>query len=154
MAVKWYGAKILAEVHAKAEAKMSIGAQMIATHAKNSMREPKHGKPGPQTQRSAPGEPPAAQHGGAGLQGDITWEKPMPLVRRVGTNMKVGLWMELGTRAHFIRRRKAKALHFVGAGGEDVFVRNVHHPGTLPRPFLRPAMDACRDRIRALFGRP
>ncbi|UXE04399.1 tail assembly chaperone [Mycobacterium phage Funsized] len=43
-----------------------------------------------------------------------------------------------GSRAHFIRARRAEALHFFWHGRE-MFRRSVWHPGTRPRPFLRNA---------------
>lgn len=41
-----------------------------------------------------PGEPPYKQTGR--LRASITWEKPAPMVRRVGTNVKYGRNQELG----------------------------------------------------------
>lgn len=44
-----------------------------------------------------------------------------------------------GTRPHIIRPRTAKALRFV-IGGQVVYARVVHHPGTRARPFLDRAL--------------
>lgn len=44
-----------------------------------------------------------------------------------------------GTRPHIIRPRRAKALRFV-VGGQVVYARVVHHPGTRARPFLDQAL--------------
>lgn len=44
-------------------------------------------------------------------------------------------FVEAGTPPHDIRPKKAAALRFV-MGGEIVFRRLVHHPGTAERPFM------------------
>ena len=127
MAVVWHGEKVMAQIHARAEAKMDASAEILVKHVKDSMREPKSGlegkKPGKGflTQRSAPGESPAVQYGH--LLRSIIQENIGRLARRVGTNMEYGLYLELGTK-------KMAA-----------------------RPFLRPALDQCRERIRALWSR-
>lgn len=46
-------------------------------------------------------------------------------------------YVELGTGPHIIRPTGKKALHWQGAAHP---VREVHHPGTRPQPFLRPAL--------------
>lgn len=40
-----------------------------------------------------------------------------------------------GSRPHIIQARTAKALRFV-VGGQVVYARRVHHPGTRPNPYL------------------
>lgn len=47
-------------------------------------------------------------------------------------------YVELGTRPHIIRPNGKKALFWPGAAHP---VGLVHHPGTRPQPFLRPALD-------------
>ena len=69
----------------------------------------------------------------------------------------VGVYLEFGTRAHIIRAKKAKALHFF-TGGKEVFAKYVNHPGTKPYPFLRPAFKVAstqlmRDIDRIMKGR-
>lgn len=44
-----------------------------------------------------------------------------------------------GTRPHVIRPKNAKVLRFV-VGGQVVFARVVHHPGTRANPFLDRAL--------------
>ena len=44
-----------------------------------------------------------------------------------------------GTRPHIIRPRNARALRFV-VGGQVVYAKVVHHPGTRPNPFLDRAL--------------
>lgn len=51
-------------------------------------------------------------------------------------------YVELGTEPHIIRPKDKKALFWVGAKRP---VTVVHHPGTRPRPFLRPALYQERD---------
>lgn len=45
-----------------------------------------------------------------------------------------------GSRPHTIRARKRKSLRFV-VGGQVIYAKAVHHPGTRPRPFLRTALE-------------
>jgi phage gpG-like protein len=137
MGYKWFGAEVSRELTAMTEAGLTAIAADIASAAKAKMREEKHGvepqteengrKPtGFTTRRSAPGEAPAIQTGA--LLRSITWEKPAPLVRRVGTNLKYGAWLELGTKS-----KKTKKTRIA------------------PRPFLRPAMDESKGRAEKVF---
>jgi len=73
-----------------------------------------------------------------------------------------GLYVEYGTDPHIIRPKNKKALAFAKSGGQRVkhndgtvstklsyggktvmtdavIVKEVHHPGTTPQPFVRPA---------------
>lgn len=61
------------------------------------------------------------------------------LFARIGTNVTYGIYVELGTPPHIIRARNKKALHWKGARHP---VALVHHPGTQPFPYLRPALAA------------
>lgn len=65
-------------------------------------------------------------------------------VLRVGSNLDRALWMEEGTRPHVIRPKNAKALFWPGA---DHPYALVNHPGTLPHPFLRPALFTRREAL-------
>ena len=58
------------------------------------------------------------------------------------------------TPAREILPRRASVLAFQ-KGGKIIFARRVNHPGArIPaRPFMRPALEASRERIRALFAR-
>ncbi|GAA0403062.1 hypothetical protein GCM10009530_63810 [Microbispora corallina] len=58
-----------------------------------------------------------------------------------GPTASYGAHVEYGTKPHIIRPRNAKALHWVDEHGDDVFARLVHHPGTAPQPYMRPAFD-------------
>lgn len=46
-------------------------------------------------------------------------------------------YVELGTMPHVIRPKTKQALYWEGAAHP---VKVVHHPGTKPQPFLRPAL--------------
>lgn len=67
----------------------------------------------------------------------------------VGTNVEYALHVEYGTRPHEIRAKNGRALHWAGALHP---VARVHHPGSAPRPFLRPAMDAHQHDAAAAVG--
>ena len=52
------------------------------------------------------------------------------------------LYVEFGTPPHIIRPKNKKALHWKtgkpgSPGREDVFAKEVRHPGTRPNPFIR-----------------
>lgn len=57
----------------------------------------------------------------------------------VGTNVDYAEMVHDGTRPHEIRPRTKQALKFT-IGGQVVFARVVHHPGTRARPFLDRAL--------------
>lgn len=46
-------------------------------------------------------------------------------------------YLEFGTPPHIIRAKDAGALHWKNSSGQDVFAKEVHHPGTRPYPFIR-----------------
>jgi len=50
-----------------------------------------------------------------------------------------GLYVEYGTPPHIIKPKNKKALHWGGTNGP--VVKLVHHPGTRPQPFIRPAIN-------------
>jgi hypothetical protein len=53
----------------------------------------------------------------------------------VGTNVTYAPMVETGTKPHIIRPKSKKVLRFK-VGGQTVYARVVHHPGTKPKPFL------------------
>lgn len=57
----------------------------------------------------------------------------------VGSNVEYAQMVHDGTRPHIIRPRNARSLRFV-VGGQVVYARVVHHPGTRARPFLDRAL--------------
>jgi hypothetical protein len=104
---RWFGDKVNRKITARAEIALEKVAILTTNTAKLSMTEPKSGEPVPpgqgsrgghpwvKRQRSAEGEPPAVQTGQ--LRASITHIRPAPLVRFVGTNVKHGLFTEVGT---------------------------------------------------------
>lgn len=67
--------------------------------------------------------------------GDRSW--------RVHARAPYAAYVELGTLPHIIRPVHARALRWINESGIH-FARLVHHPGTTPQPFLRPALTAAR----------
>lgn len=64
----------------------------------------------------------------------------------VFTDVQYAVYVHDGTRAHIIRPRNARVLRFT-VGGQVVYARVVHHPGTRPRPFLDRALrEICGPR--------
>lgn len=53
---------------------------------------------------------------------------------------KYASWVENGTAPHSISARRKKALRFV-QNGQVRFARQVKHPGSKPRPFMREAQE-------------
>lgn len=51
----------------------------------------------------------------------------------------VAVFIEYGTAPHEIRPKRGRVLKFQGRDG-TVYTALVHHPGTRPAPFFRPAM--------------
>jgi hypothetical protein len=78
----------------------------------------------------------------APVRPDIRWERGRddnsPYVDIV-VRSRLGLMTEFGTRPHIIRSHGPYPLRNRRTG--QVFGPVVHHPGTQPRPFLRPALD-------------
>lgn len=57
--------------------------------------------------------------------------------------------IEGGAKPHEVRPKRGKRLAFDLPGVGAVFARAVNHPGITAEPFMRPAYEAQRDRIRA-----
>jgi hypothetical protein len=58
-------------------------------------------------------------------------------LRATGKHAFLALWVEYGTGAHTITARVKRALALsIGA-----VVRHIRHPGSRPKPFMRPALD-------------
>lgn len=57
----------------------------------------------------------------------------------VSSNVDYASMVQDGTRPHIIRPRTKQALKFT-VGGQVVFAKVVHHPGTRARPFLDRAL--------------
>ena len=59
----------------------------------------------------------------------------------IGPDTPYAGYVEFGTKPHEIRPKTKKALAFK-VGGQTVFARVVHHPGTKPNPFVQDSFDA------------
>jgi HK97 gp10 family phage protein len=57
-------------------------------------------------------------------------------VKTTGKHAYVANWIEHGTAAHAIFPRGVGSLFFAG-----IFVDKINHPGSRPKPFMRPAME-------------
>lgn len=51
-----------------------------------------------------------------------------------------------------IRSKSGKALRFRGQDGKMIFRKKVMHPGVVPQPFFRPAIDAVAPSINEIIG--
>lgn len=60
-----------------------------------------------------------------------------------GEGLKYGWFVEHGTKAHIIERRKADWLHWEPEPGDHHFAKRVRHPGTKPMPFMHFAYFKC-----------
>jgi len=64
---------------------------------------------------------------------------PRLVIGRVGASAEYALAVHEGTRPHIIRAHGDGMLAFKGSGGRLVFRKQVMHPGTVGKPFLRRA---------------
>lgn len=73
-------------------------------------------------------------------------------VKATGKHAHIAPWIEFGTRAHKIHAKDAKTLSlrpnsrassgYASRWTAHNFLEFVEHPGTKPRPFMRPALDS------------
>ena len=65
-------------------------------------------------------------------------------VKATGKHAHIAPWLDYGTAAHKITA-KGKGMFFGG-----LFVKGVQHPGSRPKPFMRPALDGrAQDAVSA-----
>lgn len=69
------------------------------------------------------------------LRSSIGITRKGPLEYEIGPTAPYAIFVERGTRPHIIRPKTAQVLHFF-VDGEEVFTREVHHPGTRANPFV------------------
>lgn len=127
--LKWDGEKCTAVIRAEMKRRIAACCIVVFNHAKKLLNVEGTGTSGTgKSSRlvyganpSAPGEPPHKQRGR--LIGSLAFEIS-ELLGRVGTNYKVGRWLELGTKR------------------------------VAARPWLRRALLECRQIIRAILSRP
>lgn len=67
-----------------------------------------------------------------GSKGGVIYSK----LKATGKHAHIAVWLEYGTKAHFIKAKNRKALK-IG----DEFAAFARSPGARPKPFLRPALD-------------
>ena len=85
------------------------------------------------------------QHPGH-LRKSIKANKVADGVWRVAVEAPYGRYVEYGTRPHVIRPKYGTVLSWIDkTTGERVYAREVHHPGTAPRPFWTPAVQIGRQ---------
>lgn len=65
---------------------------------------------------------------------------------RVYPTVPYAPFVEYGTMPHIIRPMSAQALHFF-INGEEVFAKEVHHPGFPGRFFIRKTRDELKERV-------
>lgn len=75
----------------------------------------------------------------ASIQGELRRNILLRPRFEIGSNVEYAAMVNDGTRPHLIRPRYARALRFV-VGGQVVYARVVHHPGTRAQPFLDRAL--------------
>mgnify|MGYP007071587094 FL=1 len=68
----------------------------------------------------------------------------------VGTQDLVFKFQDLGTKAHIIRPKRAKVLHWVAPTG-DVFAKEVHHPGTKAQEISKNIQETFADGLMAEY---
>lgn len=64
-----------------------------------------------------------------------------------------GAFVRGGTPPHKIRARIKQFLHWTGPGGEDVFRKEVNHPGTRPNPYHIRTLEAYAGEVQAVVDR-
>jgi phage gpG-like protein len=100
--VNWHGDKLIAAVTAHFGRNLAAAVIVLANHAKRLISVDGTAKVGKgkksklryNANPSSPGEPPHVQTDR--LRGSVAWEI-LGIVARVGTNLKYGRWLELGT---------------------------------------------------------
>lgn len=120
--LEWYGNQLMTKAEAATERGLTKLAGKIAQHSRDLMHETKHGKKYrslPQT-TSAPYEAPAVQT--ARLQNSVQIDDSERMIRKIGTNLDYGLYLEVGTSKMTERPYLRPALFkFTGRAGEELF---------------------------------
>lgn len=65
----------------------------------------------------------------------------------VGPDTPYAGYVEFGTKPHDIKPKKPGGVLVFSAGGQKVFARVVHHPGTKAQPFVQESFEAWRKAI-------
>lgn len=59
-------------------------------------------------------------------------------------------YVEFGTQPHIIRPKTPGGVLAFKIGNRQVFAKVVHHPGTKPQPYVRPAFEAWVDSLGSM----
>lgn len=115
---EWHGDEFLKIVESEMQKRLATAAEVVRAEAVRSIRTP-------YPPASTPGNPPHSRSGASGLLGSVFYDVDSAKHEAiVGTPLKYGLYLELGTK-------KMAA-----------------------RPWLRPALERCRAKIKAIFAKP
>ncbi|MBU2249076.1 MAG: hypothetical protein KKD77_20180 [Gammaproteobacteria bacterium] len=95
------------------------------------------------------------------LRRRIELDKKGDLHYELWSHVPYSAHVEYGTSPHIIRPVNAQALRFetgkavsgfgrtwARGGGGVVYAKKVKHPGTSPQPFMRPALEIAKSKIR------
>lgn len=119
-------------------------------------RSPRRGARKPmRLMHSKPGEPPRTDTGKL-RQSIFSSSDRRQMLAVVGTALKYGVYLELGTRPGppiVPRRKKMLAFGGIDASGQWgwVFARRVRHPGMRPRPYMWKTVRGNRRKIMAII---
>lgn len=158
MKIIWHGKQLQSKVTDTLHNRLKVIAELGTAEIKQSLSigggERGSGGAGRALNRSRPGQPPHVDS--SNLMRSIDNEVIMGAmpVARIGTNVKYGRYLELGTQtSHVIRPKFAKALSWIGSTGERIFAKSVTIPPLAARPFLRPWLDRSRGDIKRILAR-
>ena len=70
---------------------------------------------------------------------------------KTADGVSYGVFVREGTKPHTIEARNKKALRFF-MGGQEIFVKKVHHPGTKPNPYPSRAYDKVKGQIEKIVA--
>lgn len=88
------------------------------------------------------------------LAASQSWDDQEGVLRVISTDNRgpIATYVIRGTRAHPIDPVNARMLHWVDAGGGDVFAGHVDHPGTVANPFQIRAWENQVNWVVGQFG--
>lgn len=120
--LEWYGSQLMTKAEAATERGLTKLAGKIAQHSRDLMHGTKHGTKhkGLNFTSSAPYEAPAVQT--ARLQNSVQVDDSVRMIRKIGTNLDYGLYLEVGTSKMIERPYLRPALYkYTGRAGEELF---------------------------------
>ena len=148
--LNWFGAEYLASAETEVEKAITRLTITLERNVKQDLRA-KSGPTAtaPTRDASKAGEVPHLRTGTYHRSIDHeTVRRGSDFIGRVGTNMKIGKWLELGTqKTTVIRPTRGKWLSWVDQTGTRRFAKQVTIPPLKARPHLRPALDALKPEI-------